>query len=114
MYHFDFLCILYCSISSIPVPSHCAIPSQQDVDHGKACPSNSVPLCVDGNIGYATLPESWKKCGTVSECGFVMRGNDGKFYLRRANDPDIDAAAGTWGYTYCGMLNILSLIFFRH
>ena len=65
---------------------------------------------MDGNAAYVTLTEAWKKCGTVPECGFVMRYSNGNFYLRRADGVNV-VHTGLWGYTYktCGILNILSI-----
>ena len=80
-----------------PFISECGVPARHDVDYGKLCPSPGT--CLNGNFAYETLTEAWKKCGTMSECGFVSHVN-GKFYLRRLSDPDNGVSAGIWGYTY--------------
>ena len=68
--------------------AHCkACPAPPEVlpSKGKNCQSN---ICLNSNTGYDTFVQAWTRCGEVAECGFIMRYDDGKYYLRRTSDPD--------------------------
>mmetsp|Transcript_127015 Transcript_127015/g.230605 ORF Transcript_127015/g.230605 Transcript_127015/m.230605 type:complete len:431 (+) Transcript_127015:51-1343(+) len=53
---------------------------------GKGC--SAIEGCLRGNHGYHNLKRAWKICGQTAYCGAVLQSPDGKFYLRRSNDPN--------------------------
>lgn len=68
----------------------CPIPAKADVMYGKMCQPN----CINGNKAYSTLKVAWDACKDIPECGFVMAWNDGKFYLRRSSDQNVESIPG--------------------
>ena len=79
-------------------------PPNNDADprvvlNGKHCKGS----CINGNIGYISLLEAWKKCFKIHDCAFIMHYSDGRYYLRRTSDDD---AVGFKGYLLsCGISN---------
>ena len=83
------------------IHSECAVPTKADVMYGKVCQPN----CINGNKAYLNIKFAWDACEDIPECGFVMLWNDGKFYLRRSSDQDVESTRGKprSGYFYkCG------------
>ena len=79
----------------------CLPPDTPDVLDGKSCGSNG---CINGNKGYSTLLQAWGRCAKVPHCGFVMRWNDDRYYLRRSSDPYLNQ--NLTGYVFpshCGI-----------
>eukprot|EP00931_Biecheleriopsis_adriatica_P094337 TRINITY_DN679_c0_g1_i6.p1 TRINITY_DN679_c0_g1~~TRINITY_DN679_c0_g1_i6.p1 ORF type:complete len:3274 (-),score=593.17 TRINITY_DN679_c0_g1_i6:142-9879(-) len=87
--------------------SDCFPPKENFLARVKACPGD-LSTCLSSNVSN-TLAEAWHLCSQVQACGAIIKSPDGKFLLRRATDPDIDASAG-WGtmtWTGChGNLNV--------
>jgi len=73
----------------------CAPPSAPDTT-GRNCPAYG---CLNHNAGYGTLAAAWSLCGSTDGCAHVMAYSNGKFYLRRRDDP-ARGNDGTTGYTY--------------
>lgn len=85
-----------------PAEEACAPPPARFDLPQKGCPNdNSVSSCLANNADYASFAEAWAACGTLSECSFVMRWTSGKYYLRRASDPDgsVEGAASMLYYS---------------
>jgi hypothetical protein len=83
----------------------CPAPSSTDKvtsATSKGCPNTTVESCLAGNIAYSTLQEAWDKCGEVAGCAFITAWTDGKFYLRRASDPDTSAGE-LYAYAPCSV-----------
>eukprot|EP00928_Gymnodinium_smaydae_P037679 TRINITY_DN26116_c0_g1_i1.p1 TRINITY_DN26116_c0_g1~~TRINITY_DN26116_c0_g1_i1.p1 ORF type:complete len:303 (+),score=88.53 TRINITY_DN26116_c0_g1_i1:104-910(+) len=64
----------------------CPAPEESFDMNGKDCPEEGE--CLNDNKPYDTFKEAWKQCGEVDGCGIVMKNTDGKYYLRREEDPD--------------------------
>jgi len=84
----------------------CPAPAPSWVLPHKGCPTDNLDAsCVAHNRHYNTFEEAWAACGTFSECGFIVLFTDGRFYLRRASDPDFPIA-GSWSMPYsCGAVH---------
>merc|ERR1719410_3145083 len=64
----------------------------------KGCPAPFPGGCISGNQGYTTFAEAWEACGIIAECDIVMRWTpQGRYYLRRRTDPDLDPSASGVG-----------------
>lgn len=72
--------------------------------YGKGCPDpgdlKDGHTCLNGNKEYDTLQEAWTACGEVAECAAVMEHSNHKYYLRRANDPDMAVDEGSYMLGY--------------
>lgn len=78
----------------------CSAPAESFSLPHKGCPIDNLDSsCVASNQHYSTFAEAWAACGTVSECGLIMRWMDGTFYLRRNSDPNYPIA-GVWSMLY--------------
>ena len=65
---------------------------------GKSCPPAllALALCLNSNIAYGTVAEATTKCNSLTDCGGVYAHSNGKYYLRRATDPDIVGSANNF------------------
>mmetsp|Transcript_130506 Transcript_130506/g.226787 ORF Transcript_130506/g.226787 Transcript_130506/m.226787 type:complete len:262 (-) Transcript_130506:94-879(-) len=94
----------------------CALPDERALQaKGKRCPPaegpNSLP-CLNKNKDYETLEQAWAACGRVEDCDSVMQYTDGRWYLRRATDPDI-SGEGLKLYVYTCMPTWLGQEFWK-
>mmetsp|Transcript_55304 Transcript_55304/g.96461 ORF Transcript_55304/g.96461 Transcript_55304/m.96461 type:complete len:653 (-) Transcript_55304:63-2021(-) len=100
----DVLNLLQLKVSkACPVPDiHSALPAKV----AKSCPDPAGTgrpahaMCIDGNRPYDTFSAAWTACGVTAGCGAVMHYPNGKFYLRRASDPDDPAHPNAEVYMY--------------
>merc|ERR1719323_342159 len=56
----------------------------------KGCPNTKTDssTCMNKNKGYSSFSHAWSECGKTNECKYISRWTNGKYYLRRATDPD--------------------------
>jgi len=81
--------------------AHCQPPTSGFVEAPKGCRGSFPEGCVGGsNLNYRTLYEAWEACGETPGCELIMRWSlQGRYYLRRFDDPDlIKAGAGSIRY----------------
>jgi len=78
----------------------CSVPAEAFILDGKDCPENDDPSsCLAENRLHSSFAEAWQACSTTSDCGFIMKYSDGKYYLRRASDPDRNLPSAGMMYT---------------
>lgn len=89
--------------SAVRQPEACSAPQYAAFESkGKRCPpkegDNPRP-CLNDNRPYYSMEAAWEACATIEDCDVVTQYIDSKWYLRRANDPDIEGQ-GLKMYTY--------------
>ena len=64
----------------------CAAPAEALTVNFKNCKNRG--SCLNGNKGYTRFGEAWSVCKVTTDCAFIMKFTNGKYYLRRSSDTD--------------------------
>lgn len=85
---------------ALKLKKDCPLPSMRI--GGKNCAKGAD--CINDingtDVGYYSVADAWERCGSMEECGGIAHRSNGKFYLRRSDDPDRENKHGEW-YSYC-------------
>jgi len=74
--------------------AHCQPPIGGFEHEPRGCKGSFPEGCVGGrNLNFRTLAEAWEACGITPGCDTIMRWTtQGRYYLRRFDDPKLEKA----------------------